>query len=111
MGKFADAALGDVIELTRGYDLPQQDRLPGRVPIVTSSSSCWRHSKAMARGPGVITGRYGTLGLVFYVTEDFWPLNTTLYVRDFKGNNPDLSTISSNHWISTLTRIRRPCPD
>ncbi|QIP43459.1 hypothetical protein G9444_6216 [Rhodococcus erythropolis] len=35
-----------------------------------------------------MTGRYGTLGQVFYVTEDFWPLNTALYVRDFKGNDP-----------------------
>jgi type I restriction enzyme S subunit len=42
----------------------------------------------MVKGPGVVTGRYGTLGKVFYVKEDFWPLNTTLYVRDFKGNNP-----------------------
>jgi len=42
----------------------------------------------MAKGPGVVTGRYGTLGQVFYIPEDFWPLNTTLYVRDFKGNDP-----------------------
>ena len=38
--------------------------------------------------PGVVTGRYGTIGEVFYVDEDFWPLNTALYVRDFKGNDP-----------------------
>ena len=42
----------------------------------------------MVKGPGVVTGRYGTIGQVFYVEEDFWPLNTTLYVRDFKGNDP-----------------------
>jgi len=42
----------------------------------------------MVEGPGVVTGRYGTLGEVFYVRQDFWPLNTTLYVRDFKGNDP-----------------------
>lgn len=42
----------------------------------------------MVRGPGVVTGRYGTIGQVFYVPSDFWPLNTTLYVRDFKGANP-----------------------
>jgi type I restriction enzyme S subunit len=42
----------------------------------------------MVKGPGVVTGRYGTLGQVFYVEQDFWPLNTTLYVRDFKGNDP-----------------------
>ena len=34
-----------------------------------------------------MTGRYGTIGQVFFVEEDFWPLNTTLYVRDFKGND------------------------
>jgi type I restriction enzyme S subunit len=36
----------------------------------------------------VITGRYGTVGQVFYIENDFWPLNTTLFVRDFKGNHP-----------------------
>jgi type I restriction enzyme S subunit len=35
-----------------------------------------------------VTGRYGTVGEVFFVDGDFWPLNTTLYVRDFKGNDP-----------------------
>ena len=35
-----------------------------------------------------MTGRYGTLGQVFFLTNDFWPLNTTLYVSDFKGNDP-----------------------
>lgn len=39
----------------------------------------------MVEGPGVITGRYGTIGQVFYVKKDFWPLNTTLYVRDLKA--------------------------
>ncbi len=47
----------------------------------------------MVTGPGVVTGRYGTICQVFYVAHDFWPLNTTLYVRDFKGN--DAKFISS----------------
>jgi type I restriction enzyme S subunit len=42
----------------------------------------------MVKGPGVVTGRYGTLGQVFYINEDFWPLNTTLYVCNFKSNDP-----------------------
>jgi type I restriction enzyme S subunit len=41
----------------------------------------------MAKHPGVVTGRYGTIGEVFFLDEDFWPLNTALYVRDFKGND------------------------
>ncbi|MCL4526002.1 MAG: restriction endonuclease subunit S [Gammaproteobacteria bacterium] len=87
-GEWKDCSLGDVVELKRGYDLPQKERLPGDVPLVSSSGVTDTHAKAMVKGPGVVTGRYGTLGQVFYVEQDFWPLNTTLYVRDFKGNDP-----------------------
>ncbi len=87
-GEWRECALGEVIELKRGYDLPQQDRRPGAVPLVSSSGVTDHHAEAIAKGPGVVTGRYGTLGQVFYIEEDFWPLNTTLYVRDFKGNDP-----------------------
>ena len=79
--------LGDVIELKRGYDLPTSDRRCGSVPIVSSSGISGWHDEAKVRAPGVVTGRYGTIGQVFFVDEDFWPLNTTLYVRDFKGHD------------------------
>ena len=42
----------------------------------------------MARGPGVVTGRYGSTGRLFYIEHDFWPHNTSLYVSDFHGNCP-----------------------
>jgi len=80
--------LGDIITLKRGYDLPEYERTSGDVPIVTSSGVTGYHDTAKAPGPGVVTGRYGTLGKVYYIKEDFWPHNTTLYVKDFKGNDP-----------------------
>lgn len=80
--------LGNVATLQRGYDLPHRLRNAGPVPIVTSSGIEDMHYKAMVKGPGVVTGRYGTIGEVFFVHGDFWPLNTTLYVRDFHGNDP-----------------------
>lgn len=80
--------LGDVITLQRGFDLPERDRVAGNVPIVSSSGISGYHSEAKVSAPGVVTGRYGTLGEVFYVDVDFWPLNTTLWVKDFKGNCP-----------------------
>jgi type I restriction enzyme S subunit len=86
--EWRDCALGEVVELKRGYDLPQRERRPGKIAIISSSGPSGLHSEAKVKGPGVVTGRYGTLGEVFYVREDFWPLNTTLYVRDFKGNDP-----------------------
>ena len=87
-GGWQEASLGEVIELKRGYDLPQCKRIPGSVPLVSSAGVTYYHTEAKVRGPGVVTGRYGTLGEVFFVPSDFWPLNTTLYVRDFKGNDP-----------------------
>ncbi len=80
--------LGDVITLKRGYDLPERDRRNGPVPVVSSSGITDYHSDSKVSGPGVATGRYGTLGKVFFIPNDFWPLNTALYVRDFKGSDP-----------------------
>lgn len=88
MSEWRKGCLGDVCELKRGYDLPASRRETGTVPIVSSSGITGFHSEAKVRGPGVVTGRYGTLGEVFYLDRDFWPLNTALYVRDFKGNEP-----------------------
>lgn len=80
--------LGEVIELKRGYDLPQRERQAGSYPVISSSGFSDAHAKAKVKGPGVVTGRYGTIGTVYFVEGDYWPLNTTLYVQDFKGNDP-----------------------
>lgn len=83
--------LGDVLTLKRGHDLPEHARQDGDVPVVSSSGITGRHKEAKAVAPGVVTGRYGTIGEVFYLEEDYWPLNTALYVIDFKGNDPKFS--------------------
>jgi type I restriction enzyme S subunit len=83
-----ECTLGDVIKLQRGHDLPERVRVDGPFPIVSSSGITGRHNVAKAAPPGVVTGRYGTIGEVFFVDEPYWPLNTALYVVDFKGNDP-----------------------
>lgn len=87
LGNWRNGELGNFITLKRGFDLPQQKREDGQVPIFSSSGITGTHSTAMVNAPGVITGRYGTIGEVFYAAEDFWPLNTTLFVEDFHGND------------------------
>jgi type I restriction enzyme, S subunit len=80
--------LGDVVTLQRGYDLPYKARKSGSVPVVTSTGVTDTHAEARERGPGVVTGRYGTIGEVFFIKEDYWPHNTTLFVKNFHGNDP-----------------------
>ncbi|MCU5101270.1 restriction endonuclease subunit S [Bacillus cereus] len=83
--------LFDLIELQRGFDLPTQDRKEGVYPIYASTGITEKHDEYKVKGPGIVTGRSGSLGQVFYVDEDFWPLNTTLWVKKFKNATPIFS--------------------
>lgn len=80
-------SLENVINLKRGYDLPHNDRKKGEYYVVASNSISGTHNQYKTKGPGVVTGRSGTIGAVQYIENDFWPLNTTLYVNDFKDND------------------------
>lgn len=80
--------LENILELHRGYDLPERERVKGNIPIISSSGYSGVHNDFKCDGENVITGRYGTIGEVFYHEGKCWPLNTALYVSDFKGNNP-----------------------
>lgn len=80
--------LFDLIELQRGFDLPTQNRKEGIFPIFASTGTNEKHKEFKVKAPGIVTGRSGSLGEVFYVDEDFWPLNTTLWVKHFKKATP-----------------------
>ncbi len=88
MSAWATLPLGQVVTFQRGYDLPHHARKTGEIPIISSAGVTDFHDVAMVDPPGVVTGRYGTIGELFLITEPFWPLNTTLYVRDFHSNDP-----------------------
>ena len=87
-GKWEVKPLGEIAPLQRGFDLPTSQLQPGNYPVVYSNGVLNRHSIYMAKGPGVVTGRSGTIGKVNYVEEDYWPHNTTLWVTSFRGNFP-----------------------
>lgn len=80
--------LGEIVNLKRGFDLPSSNRVDGPYPVFSSSGQTGTHSEAAVKGPCVITGRYGTIGQVFYSDAACWPLNTSLYSTEFKGNDP-----------------------
>jgi len=80
--------LGDLIELQRGFDLATQNRRDGLFPIYASTGIAEYHNEFKVKAPGIVTGRSGSLGEVFYIDEDFWPLNTTLWIKNFKNATP-----------------------
>ena len=81
-------AFVNVVTMQRGFDLPVQDRKQsGNIPVYGSNGVLDHHNQAKVCNGGVITGRSGTIGKVFYTTEAYWPLNTTLFSVDTHENN------------------------
>lgn len=106
--------LGEVVTFQRGFDLPESERMPGLYPVIAATGKVGTHFMAPVAGPGVVIGRSGSIGGGQYITTDFWPLNTTLWVKDFKGNDPrfcyyllktlDFSTFNAGSGVPTLNR-------
>ncbi len=80
--------IGREITLQRGVDITKDEQQEGEVPVVSSGGISSFHDVALTAAPGVVVGRKGTAGAVHYITVDFWPHDTTLYVKDFCGNHP-----------------------
>lgn len=87
-GTLRPGRLSDFIHLQRGFDITAAEQREGEVPVVSSSGITSNHDLAMVKGPGVVIGRKGKLGNAYYVDSDFWPHDTTLWITDFKGNDP-----------------------
>ena len=134
---FEDSELGEIpsgwevggleefLVLQRGFDLPAPQRIKGAYPVVAASGVSGTHNEPMAFAPGVVTGRSGVLGKVFYIQTDFFPLNTTLWAKEFRLATPiygyfllcdiDFAVFNAGSAVPTLNRnhlgsLRFPLP-
>ena len=113
-GQWQQVALGDVLTLQRGFDLSRNKRQDGPYPVIASTGPVGSHQEFKVEGPGVVIGRSGSIGGGQYIKTDFWPLNTTLWVKDFKGNDRkfcyyllrslDLASFNAGSGVPTLNR-------
>lgn len=102
MSEWREATIGEFITLQRGFDITRSQQQVGEVPVVSSGGISSYHNVAMAKAPGVVIGRKGTLGKVFYLDKDYWPHDTTLWVKDFKGNLPRFVY----YYLQTMNLVR-----
>ena len=86
--EWKETTIGDQLTLQRGFDITRKQQVEGDIPVVSSGGISSYHNEFKVSGPGVVLGRKGTLGTVFYLPTNYWPHDTSLWVKDFKGNNP-----------------------
>lgn len=80
--------LSEFVLLQRGMDLPHRLRRPGRYKVLSSGEASGSHDEAPVKGPGFVVGRATNIGRPTWSDDDYWPLNTVLYAKDFFGNDP-----------------------
>lgn len=107
-------SVGDLFTLQRGHDLPKQNRINGAFPIFASTGISEFHNEFKIDQPTIITGRSGSLGDLFYYNKPCWPLNTTLYIKEFKKATPlyslyflqtiNLKSLGAGSAVPTLNR-------
>jgi len=87
-GEWLDTTIGGQATLQRGIDITKAEQRFGVVPVISSGGVSSYHDTPAAVGPGVVLGRKGVVGSVYFVASDYWPHDTTLWVKDFHGNEP-----------------------
>jgi type I restriction enzyme S subunit len=85
--EWKQTTIGEEATLQRGFDITRKQQSHGKVPVVSSGGISSYHNVAKQSGPGVVMGRKGSLGTVFFLAEEYWPHDTTLWVKDFHGND------------------------
>ena len=114
LGGWREVKLGDVVCFQRGHDLSKSKMELGDIPVAGSNGIIGYHNIATTRAPGLTIGRSGNIGTPKLYKIDFWAHNTTLYSKDFFGNDEvfifyllqtlDLSGFNSGSAVPTLNR-------
>ena len=75
------AALGDILELAYGKSLQKERRVHGKIPVYGSGGIVGFHNNHLVEGPGIIVGRKGNVGSVFWSQQRFFPIDTVFFVK------------------------------
>ena len=106
--------INEILTFHRGYDLTKNEMKVGRYPVVGSTTVIGYHNEFKIKGPGIVTGRSGSLGKYQFIWDNFWPHNTSLYISDYKDHNiffvysllqtVDFASLNNGGAIPTLNR-------
>jgi len=93
--------LGERVTLNYGKSLKEDERIEGPVPVYGSSGIVGSHQQALTKGPGIVVGRKGNVGRVYWSSKDFWPIDTVYFVSAETSNLYLFYALKEMHFIST----------
>lgn len=93
--------LGQRIELNYGKSLKESDRQPGKIPVFGSSGIVGSHSEALSHGPGIIVGRKGNVGSIFYSAVPFFAIDTVYFISPEQTTYFLLHTLQRMNFVSS----------
>ncbi len=102
--------LGEILELNYGKALKKEDRHDGPYPVYGSSGIVGTHDASLVKGPGIIVGRKGNVGSVFWCDDDFFVIDTAYFVTSALPLRflfyvlPTLNFINSDAAVPGLSR-------
>jgi type I restriction enzyme S subunit len=93
--------LGDRVTLNYGKALKAEARSDGPCPVYGSSGIVGTHVKALATAPGIIVGRKGNVGSLYWCPKDYWPIDTVYFIDEGSSNLWLYYALQHMHFIST----------
>ena len=93
--------LGDRIVLNYGKALNAEVRTEGPFPVYGSSGIVGTHDKALVAAPGIVLGRKGNVGSVYWCAKDYWPIDTVYFVGSGASNLWLYFALQHMHFMST----------
>jgi type I restriction enzyme S subunit len=76
--------LGEWIELKYGFGLPEEKRIKGDIPVYGSSGIVGFHNEPAVYTKGIIIGRKGNVGAVYFSDKPFYPIDTVYFIDSLK---------------------------
>ena len=98
---WARLPLGDRVTLNYGKALKAEDRAEGPCPVYGSSGIVGTHEKSLAAAPGIVVGRKGNVGSIFWCPKDYWPIDTVYFIDADTSNLWLYYALQHMHFIST----------
>lgn len=74
-----------LLDLAYGKSLGKTERIEGNIPVYGSGGLTGWHNQSLVDGPGIIVGRKGTVGSIYWEKMSFFPIDTVFYVVPKKG--------------------------